>query len=244
MDMRAATPNAKPGSRARIDGLDAGLIELAQRASAEAARVDCDDGEAGDRLFYLFRALRALQPRTMAGARAKVLALIALGVLERPAEPCTAEHYADAADIPGDAVNMPFPAVAAPMLALAASVGLFSLLAPQSVRLVHVAQECCTHSLTPAAAWRHLGRALDEYDAAVAMAQRAVPLADSGTRAEVALAEGVGAGLHAEAIRLLGARSHGQLEPAPERVMALVDRFWGVISHLANLAIGPAAAAI
>jgi hypothetical protein len=56
---------------------DAGLIALAQRARAEAARVDRDDGEAGDRLFYLFRALRALQPRTTAGAQAKALALIA-----------------------------------------------------------------------------------------------------------------------------------------------------------------------
>jgi hypothetical protein len=41
--------------------------------------VDCDDSEAGDRLFRLFRALVSAQPRTMAGAQAKAAALIALG---------------------------------------------------------------------------------------------------------------------------------------------------------------------
>jgi hypothetical protein len=78
MDTRAM-PGGR-ASRARLPtsaSSDAALIELAHRARAEAARVpDRDDGEAGDRLF---RALRALQPRTTAGAHAKAAALIALG---------------------------------------------------------------------------------------------------------------------------------------------------------------------
>lgn len=93
---------------------------------------------------------------------------------------------------------------------------------------------------TPAAAWRHLRIALNELDAAVAMAAAADPRATPGTRAEVALAEGIGDGLHDEARRLFAARSHGQLEPSPERVMATVWRLWGVIARLANLAAGPA----
>jgi hypothetical protein len=71
---------------------DAGLIELAERIAEETQRIASDDDKAGDRLFYLFRALRALQPRTIAGAQAKALALIALGAgrplpLARAAKP-------------------------------------------------------------------------------------------------------------------------------------------------------------